>query len=46
MFKFITDTNASPLLVHWGSATGLTGGLIPNGADITVAVNSGGGWKY
>lgn len=44
VFKFITNAAASPLLAHWGSATGLP--LTPNGADVTVAVNASGGWKF
>lgn len=42
--KFITNAAASPLLSHYGSATGLP--LTPNGADITVVWNSSGLWRY
>jgi hypothetical protein len=38
--KLITNAAASPLLYHFGTATGLP--LTPNGADITVVWNSSG----
>lgn len=40
VFKFITNAAASPVLVHYGSATGLP--LTPNGADVTVVWNASG----
>jgi hypothetical protein len=42
--KFITNAAASPMLVHFDTATGLP--LTPNGADVTVVWNSSGIWKY
>lgn len=41
--KFITNAAASPLLVHFDTATGLP--LTPNGADVTVVWNASGIWK-
>lgn len=38
--KFITNAAASPLLYHFGTATGLP--LTPNGADVTVVFNASG----
>lgn len=38
--KFITNAAASPLLYHFGTATGLP--LTPNGADVTVVWNASG----
>jgi phosphoribosylformylglycinamidine (FGAM) synthase-like enzyme len=42
--KFINPASASPVLVHFGSATGLP--FTPTGADVTVAYNSSGIWKF
>ncbi len=45
--KVISAASAtSPLLAHFGSATGLSGGLTPNGADVTVVFNASGIWKF
>jgi len=42
--KFITNSAASPVLAHFGSATGLP--LTPNGADVTVVWNASGIWRF
>ncbi len=46
IYKFITNAAASPLMVHFGSATGLTGGLIPNDAAVSVVYNLSGIFKF
>jgi hypothetical protein len=44
--KFITNAAASPNLAYFDTATGLSGGLTPNGADVTVVWNASGIWKF
>jgi hypothetical protein len=44
VYKFITNAAASPVLAHYGTATGLP--LTPNGADVTVVFNASGMWQY
>lgn len=46
VYRSITNEAASPLFAHWGSATGLTGSLTPNGADVTVVFGSNGLWRF
>jgi hypothetical protein len=41
--KFITNAAASPVMIHYGSATGLP--LTPNGADVTVVWNASGAYS-
>ena len=41
--KYITSAAASPVLIHYGLATGLP--LVPNGASVTVVWNDAGGWS-
>jgi hypothetical protein len=43
-FKYITNAAASPNLFHFDTATGLP--LTPNGADVTVAFNASGIYKF
>lgn len=40
--KKLTDATASAVMIHIGSATGLTGGLTPTGADVTVVPSTSG----
>jgi hypothetical protein len=44
IYKFITNAAASPLMAHYGSATGLP--LTPNGADVTVVFNASGAYRF
>jgi hypothetical protein len=42
--KFVTNRADSPVLAHFGSATGLP--LTPNGADVTCVYNASGIWRF
>jgi hypothetical protein len=44
IYRYLTSAAASPLLAHYGTATGLP--LTPNGADVTVVYNASGMWTY
>jgi len=44
VFKSTGADATSPLLAHYGNATGLA--ITPNGADVTVVANASGAWTF